>query len=126
LLYQFNDMSQSDTKQTILISLQVEEFQTIIIDCVNACLKHNQPTSGLKTDQEEILTVPQLADLLSLAIPTIYGLIHRRELPAMKRGNRVYFKRSQILEYLEQGSIKTIADIEKGSILKTRKGSIGR
>ena len=119
-------MSHSDTKQTILISLQVEEFQTIIIDCVNACLKHNQPTSGLKTDQEEILTVPQLADLLSLAIPTIYGLIHRRELPAMKRGNRVYFKRSQILEYLEQGSIKTIADIEKGSILKTRKGSKGR
>ena len=115
-------MSHSDTKQTILISLQVEEFQTIIIDCVNACLKHNQSTSGIKNEQEELLTVPQLAELLSLSIPTIYGLIHRRELPAMKRGKRVYFNRTEILEYLEKGRIKTMADIVNDSILKTSKG----
>ena len=30
-----------DTKKTVLISYQIPEFQSLIIDCVNSCLKHH-------------------------------------------------------------------------------------
>jgi len=96
-------MSHSDTKQTILISLQVEEFQTIIIDCVNACFKHYQSASLVKKEEEEFLTVSQTAELLSLSVPTIYGLIHRRAISSLKRGRRVYFKKQDLILYLEEG-----------------------
>jgi len=50
-----------------------------------------------------LLTVDQAADLLHLAVPTIYGLIHRREISSLKRGRRVYFKKEDLLQYLEYG-----------------------
>jgi excisionase family DNA binding protein len=71
--------------------------------------------------EEEILTVPQVAQLLSLSIPTIYGLIHRKELPIMKRGKRVYFKRSQIIDYLEKGSVDPESVPQKSSSINNYK-----
>jgi excisionase family DNA binding protein len=54
-------------------------------------------------DSGSLLTVDQAADLLHLAVPTIYGLIHRREISSLKRGRRVYFKKEDLLQYLEDG-----------------------
>lgn len=54
-------------------------------------------------DPNGLLTVDQAADLLHLSVPTIYGLIHRREISSLKRGRRVYFKKEDLLQYLEAG-----------------------
>jgi excisionase family DNA binding protein len=64
---------------------------------------------------DDLLTVPEVADLLRLSIPTIYSLIHKRELTCMKRGKRVYFKRSWIMEYLEHGKKRTLSELQSES-----------
>jgi excisionase family DNA binding protein len=70
-----------------------------------------------------LLTVDQAADLLHLAIPTIYGLIHRREISSLKRGRRVYFKKEDLLQYLEDGrrNAKDALGHKRSSITKSYK-----
>ncbi len=82
------------------------------LDSIENKLQHITD-GGLPNVTGDLLTVPQAAELLSLSIPTIYGLLHRRQLPAMKRGKRVYFKRSELLLYLEDGRKTTVEDLER-------------
>lgn len=99
--------------RTVLISLPVEDLQSLIMDCVNSCLKH-YPFSPAKApeSQDDILTVEQLAVFLDLTVPTIYSKTCKGELPSMKRGKRLYFSREKITDYLKQGGRETYAQIE--------------
>jgi len=88
----------------VLISLPIEDLQTVIIDCVNSCLINNKQESKPLTDQpEQILTIQEAAEFLSLTVPTIYSKVSKGELPFMKRSKRLYFSRTELLEYLKQG-----------------------
>jgi len=54
---------------------------------------------------DELLTVQQAAQFLSLSVPTIYGLIHRKAIPCMKRSKRVYFSKDELIKYLKEGAV---------------------
>lgn len=57
--------------------------------------------------KEELLTIQGAAEFLRLSIPTIYAKVHRRELPFMKRSKRLYFDKSELLDYLKKGRALT-------------------
>lgn len=78
-----------------------------------------QPTEN----PERLLTVQETADFLSLSVPTIYSKVSRGELPVMKRGKRLYFSSTELLEYLKDGRKKTNAEInaEAHTYLRTNK-----
>lgn len=61
---------------------------------------------------EQLFIVQEAADFLHLSVPTIYSKVSRRELPALKRGKRLYFSRTDLMEYLKAGRKKTYAEIE--------------
>lgn len=65
----------------------------------------NKPT-------DELLTVHQTAELLSLSVPTIYTLISKGEIPVMKRSKRCYFSKTEILEYLKAGRKSTNSEVK--------------
>jgi len=64
-------------------------------------------------EPDKLLTIRQAAEFLSLSVPTIYGKVSKRELPFMKRGKRLYFSRSELMDYLKQGRRKTNHEIEE-------------
>ena len=66
------------------------------------------------SDDHELLTVKQTAELLHLAIPTIYNLVQRGLLPHMKKQKRLYFFKDQLIEWVKEGRKKTIDEILKG------------
>lgn len=55
---------------------------------------------------EQLLTVHEAAKFLSLTAPTIYSKASRGELPVMKRGKRLYFSSTELLEYIKGGRKK--------------------
>jgi excisionase family DNA binding protein len=59
---------------------------------------------------DQLLTIQQTAEFLSLAVPTIYSMVSRGELPVMKRSKRLYFSRIDLMNYLKQGRKKTLAE----------------
>ena len=115
-----------DMNKTVLFSLPIEDLQTVIIDCVNSCLRNNKQESKAPTDQpEQLLTIQEAAEFLSLTVPTMYSKVSKGELPVMKRSKRLYFSRTELLEYLKDGRKKSNAEIEqeaKAYLLNNKKG----
>jgi excisionase family DNA binding protein len=61
---------------------------------------------------KEFLTIEEAAEFLSLATPTLYAKVSKREIPYSKRGKRLYFARKDLENYLKEGRVKTIHEIE--------------
>lgn len=100
--------------KTVLISLPIEDLQTVIIDCVNSCLKNNkQVNTKPQKETEQLLTVQEAAYFLKLTVPTLYSKSSKGELPVMKRGKRLYFSSIELMEYIKGGRKKSNADIEE-------------
>jgi len=62
--------------------------------------------------EDELLTVRQASIFLTLAVPTIYSLISKGELPVCKRGKRCYFSKADLLNYIKAGRKRTNSEIE--------------
>lgn len=76
----------------------------------------------------ELMNVQQVAEYLTLSVQTIYGLVHKMEIPNSKRGKRLYFKRTDIDDWIGQSRRKTRVEIEQEAsnyLLRSRKRKLG-
>jgi excisionase family DNA binding protein len=91
------------------------------LESIEQLLRKKTDSSGPAPD--ELFTIPQAANFLSLAPATLYGLIHKGQIPHMKRSKRVYFSRQELFDYLKQGKRKANFEIEEGigEYLKSKK-----
>lgn len=81
------------------------------LEDIERLLRNNNPENT--KDKDELLTVQDTAKFLSLSVPTVYGLISKGQIPVMKRSKRCYFSKAELITYLRQGRIKTVAETEK-------------
>jgi excisionase family DNA binding protein len=70
-------------------------------------------TSNSKSNAIEFMNVTQVAEYLSLAKATIYGMVHKLEIPNYKQGKRLYFKKADIDQWLTKSRRKTREEIEE-------------
>lgn len=80
------------------IDSRLSNIEKLLLDIYGGT--HVKPPDN---NSESLLTVEQAAAMLHLSVTTIYGLIHRRQIASLKRGRRVYFKKEDLLQYLEDG-----------------------
>lgn len=76
-------------------------------------LAQNSPSSG---SQDELLTIQQAGELLSLSVPTLYGYVQRKEIPVSKRGKRLYFSKLELTEWVKNGRIRTTSELGSEAI----------
>lgn len=81
----------------ILITVKKEELENLIENAVQNAVKQN--VKAVEPDQ--LMTRQQTADFLSVNLATLWRYTKSGVLPAHQIGNRVYYKRSEILESLE-------------------------
>ena len=96
----------------IIVQLDSEQLSNLIQSSVRKVLKEIllvEPTN----QPEQLLTIREAAELLSLTVPTMYSKVSKGELPVMKRSKRLYFSRTELLEYLKDGRKKSNAEIER-------------
>lgn len=65
-----------------------------------------QPTS--ETDQ--LLTIQEAANFLTLSVHTLYGHVHRASIPVNKRGGRLYFSKQELTEWVKAGRRSTTTE----------------
>ncbi len=53
-------------------------------------------------NQDDILTLPEVAGLLKVAEKTVYGLAQKSDLPAFKVGGQWRFRRTAIDSWIEE------------------------
>jgi len=101
-------------EKTVFISLPIEDLQTVIIDCVNSCLKNNKHNHN-----EQPTETDRWFDLNELCIyhpdkpskPTVYGWVHSGLIPVHKGSKKLRFLKSEIDSWIKQGRKKTYAEI---------------
>jgi excisionase family DNA binding protein len=100
----------------LMLIKEVSELKCLLIEKQEQAPTH-QP--------EQFLTIQEAAEFLSLTVPTMYSKVSKGELPVMKRSKRLYFSRTELLEYLKEGRKKSNAEIEqeaKAYLLDNKKG----
>ncbi|TDN99987.1 helix-turn-helix domain-containing protein [Sunxiuqinia elliptica] len=61
---------------------------------------------------EQLFSIDQAAEFLNLSKPTLYSKVSRKEIPYMKRSKRLYFSRTELMDYLKAGRRKSNAEIQ--------------
>lgn len=71
------------------------------------------PTNSLefKPSPKEILSVEEVAELTGLAKQTIYTNVCKRLIPHYKARRKIYFKRTEILEWMLQNRRETQSEV---------------
>ncbi|GAB3931870.1 helix-turn-helix domain-containing protein [Larkinella terrae] len=80
------------------------QLKTLLVEAVSIALKYHQPTDNVITDQIGGIEVAEQITRLSKA--RIYTLVSERAIPHKKRGNRLYFNRTELIAWVEQGNRK--------------------
>ena len=91
----------------IIIQLDSEQLLAIIQEAVTKAIVDSQQQTLPYPQADELLTIKQAAEILSLSVPTIYGLVSRREIPVNKRGKRLYFSKTELTQWIKDGRKKT-------------------
>ncbi|WDF66061.1 helix-turn-helix domain-containing protein [Flavobacterium sp. KACC 22763] len=60
-----------------------------------------------------LMTILEASKLVNLSVATIYSKVCRKEMPANKKGKKLYFIRSELLEWIKSGRIKTMSEMQR-------------
>lgn len=96
----------------LIINLMKRMEQRVMKKLEKLLEQKPEPTSQKEVEADELLGVKAVSELLGLAINTIHKKAYRKELPHMKRGKFLYFKRSEIMEYLNRGKVLSNDEIQ--------------
>lgn len=77
-------------------------------------------------EPDQLLTIQQAAQLLNLSVPTLYGYVHKAEIPVSKKGNRLYFSKQELTDWVKAGRKKTVAETaaEAEQYVSSKKGRL--
>ena len=109
----------------VLSPIDPEKLITDISERVTANILKAVQNNNPKTEQpEQLLTIQEAAQFLNLTVPTIYSKVSKGELPVMKRSKRLYFSRTELLDYLKEGRRKLMLKLSraKAYLLNNKKG----
>lgn len=68
--------------------------------------------SSISSTEDIFMNINETAKFIDLTVPTVYGLVHKNRLPFIKKGKRLYFLKSEILEWLKSGKHQTKSELE--------------
>ncbi len=94
----------------VIVTTQ-DELENLIQNSVRKAL--NEQSDKPETTKTEFLNLKEAAKYLNLANQTIYGLTSKNEIPFLKRGKKLYFKKSELENWINEGKRKSVAEIKK-------------
>jgi len=99
----------------ILSPISLKDLETLIFNQVRkAVTEIHQVTNDPVKD--ELLTIEAAATLLSVTVPTVYGYVHQRAIPCMKRRGRLYFSKLELLAWVKSARRSTVDEIKANAL----------
>lgn len=106
-------------KETLQITeISFSELQLLFrqeIEPLLSILQQQPKPATEQAEPEKLLTAEQAAELLSLTVRTIYDLSRQGQLPSCKRGKRLYFSSTELINWVKQTKRKTRAEIQQAA-----------
>ena len=79
----------------------------------------NGPSGPTETDK--LFNIEETAEFLNLSVPTIYRKVSQLEIPVCKKSKRLYFSKSDLIEWIKTGRRKTNVELQGVNNLKVKK-----
>jgi excisionase family DNA binding protein len=76
---------------------------------------HEKKELNSTPSEEALLSFEEMCEFLGIAKSTGYQRIGRGEIPHFKKGRRLYFRKSELLRYIESGRRKTRKELEEAA-----------
>ena len=65
-----------------------------------------------KPEADNPITIKGVSELTGLSVPTLYGYCQRNEISYNKKGGRLYFFKSDIIDWIKTGKNKTLKELQ--------------
>lgn len=88
----------------------VAELQKGQSEILALLLNKAEPQPKIETP----IQLDEVVPITGLTKPTLYGYVQRNEIPYHKKGNRLYFFKSEIIDWIKTGRQKTLKELEAG------------
>lgn len=99
----------------ILMSpIRLNELDILIQNSVRKVLGEIIPPIS-NQGNDEILTVDEAAAYLKVKRPTIYGYLYNKQIKSFKKRGRVYFKKSTLVDWVNEGQRMTRQEITQAA-----------
>ena len=95
---------------SFLLSLNEAEFKAFLREALTEILREAKHKAD--ANMPDILNVSEAAAFLKLQISTLYEKTAARLVPHFKKGNRLYFYRKDLEEWLREGRVKTQRELQ--------------
>ncbi|WP_434036806.1 helix-turn-helix domain-containing protein [Formosa sp. 4Alg 33] len=66
----------------------------------------------VKNEEEELKNIDEISLFTGYTKKTIYGYCQKKQIPHYKKNGRLFFFKSEIIDWIQSGKQKTIAEIE--------------
>jgi excisionase family DNA binding protein len=66
-----------------------------------------------KEEPHDWLNIEEAAAFLKVTVASLYTKVSRKEIPVSKPGKKLYFNKTELRQWLENGKVKTMSDIRK-------------
>jgi excisionase family DNA binding protein len=87
---------------------QLPEYMVLLCEKVDKIEQLITGQSSTTSAHEgDLMNITQVAEFLTLKIPTIYSKVSRNELPYMKDKHRVYFSKTELTAFLKSKTVRT-------------------
>ena|ERR1035437_1029757 len=100
-----------------LTNISEQEFKEFLKDALKEIL--SSEAGAAKQRLPEIMDVRQASEFLKLKVTTLYEKTSRKTIPHLKKGNKLYFHRSELEAWVKEGKVKTREEIEAEAITFT-------
>lgn len=103
-----------------IINVRLTNIESLLI-----YLKHKPNKEDTSSSSPKFLTITEASSYVSLSVQTLYDKCHKKSIPHIKKGGRLYFIESDLYEYINSGKKKTIEEIKEEAnsfITKLKKG----
>ena len=97
--------------EIIITTISKSKIQKFIESAVEQAILQKSRTDKNQTDV--FLDVEDAASFLGIAKATLYGKCSKLIIPHFKKGKKLYFLQSELMEYLKSGRRKTFQDIQQ-------------
>jgi excisionase family DNA binding protein len=98
----------------ILTNVSIEDLAKLVAEKVLSLQNRNNIQEEIQ-DPDEFLTMKQACEFLKLAKPTLYAFTCKRTIPYFKKGKFIFFKRVDLIDWMNSGRKKTVEEIRGDS-----------
>ena len=82
-----------------------DELQEIIHESIKSAISE-QNSQQQSEEPDRILSLKETATFLNLAQQTVYGFTSKQQIPFIKKGKKLYFRKSELEKWLLDGNVK--------------------